>query len=168
MNLNKQPIDPNPEHQTKTTRAINWFVLAALVVIAIGIGIFLKWSFQDEKILEVKNSPFPVRTIRDHPTSGGVIILNTDYCKYQEIEGNLRVSYVSDTREVFLPIAKERGPVGCQKVEVPILIPSDIPPDTYRIKFRVTYDLNPIKKNVEVNFESQPVQVDPTVPTNKR
>lgn len=156
------------EHPTKTTKRINKLVVTALVIVAICLGIILSWALSSDDVLEVKEVPIPTRTIRDHPTAGGVVILNVDYCKKVEIEGTLRVSYVSATREVFLPIGKERAPKGCQKIELPILIPKDIPADTYEIKLRAVYNLNPLRQGIVEEFKSSSVVVDPTVPTNDR
>lgn len=155
---------PEPSHPTNTTKTINYIVAAALVTVALCLGVFLKWTIQDSQVLQVNNSPFPTRTIREHPTAGGVIILTADYCKIQDVPGKLRVSYVSSSREVFLPLADEKSPKGCRVTEFPVLIPRELQPDTYRIKFRVTYDVNPLKKGQVVEFESQPVVVDPSPP----
>jgi hypothetical protein len=162
-------VIPVASHPTKTSKIMNKVAVVALVIIAIGIGLFLKWSYQSENVLQVKNEPFPVRTIRNHPTAGGVVILTVDYCKLQEAKGDLRISFVSPSREVFLPLAEEDGPVGCFKTEFPVLIPRDIPADEYRIKFRVlNYKLNPLKTAVDDSFQSQSVIIDPTTPTNSR
>lgn len=159
-----RPTDMPPilkmEHPGAGTRAINKLVIVAMLVLAGAIGVLLYWSFESEKVLEIHNSPFPVRTIRKHPTAGGVIILKVDYCKVKDVDGELRVSYVSESREIFLPLSKERGPVTCADTEVPILIPNDLPPDTYKIKFRAIYNINPLKRNVISEFESRKVEVD--------
>lgn len=163
--VNNQPYDidpiPEPTHPTKTSKIVNWLVVAALVVIAIGIGIILKWATANENVLEVKNAPFPVRTIREHPTAGGVVLLNVDVCKNTDVEGKVRVSFLSESREVFLPLSDEALPKGCLQREIPVLIPKDITPGTYKVKFRVTYDLNPLKKGIVDEFESKEFIVDP-------
>jgi hypothetical protein len=151
---------PEPDRPTRGNKISNWVAVVALAVIAIGIGIFMSWSFQDEKVLDVKNQPFPARTIREHPTAGGVVFLKVDYCKLQEAKGTLRMSYVSQSREVFLPVVKEQGPKGCMNTELPVLIPQDLPADTYKVKFRVTYDVNPLKKGIVSEFLSQEVKID--------
>lgn len=149
------------EHQTKTSRIINWFLVIALAIVAVGIGIILKWSFANENVLTIKNSPFPVRTVREHPEANGVVILNVDYCKNIGVNGRIRTSFVSETREVFLPLADENIPKGCQTREIPVLIPKDLLPDTYKIKFRATYDVNPLKKAIVSEFETKEFRVDP-------
>lgn len=158
-------VDREPEHPTRTTRWTNRVVVAALIVIALGLGLMLHWSLADTNVLKVNNSPFPVRTIRQHAEQGGVVILNVDVCKNSSVQGKTRTSFVSETREVFLPVADEKLPKGCLNQEVPILVPKDLPADTYKIKFRVTYDLNPLKKGVVNEFESKSFEIDPSLPT---
>ncbi len=166
--IENQPFDvdviPEPVHPTKRSKLVNYLVAAALIIVALGLLRIFVWSFDNEPVLTVNNSPFPTRTIREHPTGGGVVFLTADYCKTSDIEGDLRVSFLAQTREVFLPITKERTPKGCHKVELPIVIPKDIAPGEYKIKFRVTYDKNPLKQNEVVEFESQKVIIDPTTP----
>lgn len=146
-----------PEPVTKITKYINRFMLVALVILGITVALLLKWSFADEDILVVKNSPFPTSTIAS--PEGQVIVMEADYCKNSDIKGTLRMSFVSKSREVFLPVQKEQGPKVCQKTKVPILIPKDLPTDTYKVKFRVSYNLNPLKQNVISEFESKPFEV---------
>lgn len=145
-------VTPPPK---KVTKVVNYLILAALAFIAVAIGIFLMWSFESEKVLEIKNSPFPTRSVRENATTGGVIILDIDYCKHSDAHGEVRVSFVSKSREVFLPIAYDDQGANCRHTEVPVLIPTDLPPDTYKVKFRTTYEVNPIKKGIVNEFESQ-------------
>ncbi len=157
--VENQPIDvdiiPEQEHPTKVTRVINKFVVLALVIIAVGIGVFLNWSLETSSPLVVKNSPFPARTVPPEASAHDVIVLDIDYCKNTDKQADVRTSYVSETREVFLPIVKEQYDKGCFRQEIPIVIPADLAPDTYRLKFTATYNLNPIRQSVQVIFESQ-------------
>lgn len=157
---NKEPkelvVSPELAHPTKTTRFLNWVVAGALIIAAIGLFIILRWSFASDKILEVHNSPFPARVVSDPSgNTGGIVFLKADYCKNTPLVGELRISYVSASREVFLPLAKEQLPKGCESQEVPIVIPKDLPVDKWKIKFRASYDINPLKKGVSTTFESQ-------------
>ncbi len=153
---------PAVVHPSKSSKWLNRFILLALLIIAIGLGVIFRWSFEDTNVLVVKNSPFPVRTIRAHLQDNGVVILNADYCKNLDITGKLRMSFVSTSREVFLPLADERGPKGCNKVDIPVIIPKDLIPDTYKVKFHVIYDINPLKQNIASDFESKEFTVYPT------
>lgn len=139
-------------------RVGNYVAYVALVLTMLAVGVLLYWAFQPSDVLEIKNSPFPVRTIREHPTADGVIILNIDYCKKIDVEGKVRISFVSQSREVFLPIADDRQSPTCKVVEFPVLIPHELPKDKYRIKFRTEYRVNPLKTEVE-EFESRSFEV---------
>jgi hypothetical protein len=156
---------PEPAHPTKTTKVFNLLALASLAVIAIGLIILLRWSLVDTNVLKVNNAPFPVRTIRQHAENGGVVILSVDLCKNTNVSGTVRTSFISQTREIFLPVSQERIQKGCLAQEIPIVVPKDLPSDTYKIKFRATYDLNPLKKGIVSEFESKTFQIDPNLPT---
>lgn len=166
--VKNQPYDvdviPVEEGQTKRSKFANKVVVGALVVIALSLGLMLSWALDNAPILVVNNSPFPTRTIREHPTAGGVVIMDVDYCKRKDMDGALRISFVRDSRELFLPISEEHIEVGCHKREFPILIPAGATPGRYVVKFRVTYDKNPLKLGEVVEFESQPITVDPATP----
>lgn len=151
---------PEPTHPTTTTRLANKFFAVALLIIAIAVGFFLFWSLEPTNVLEVKNSPFPARVEAD-PTgkTGGTIYLKIDYCKNTELHGEVRTSFLSESREQFSPIVTEKIPSGCDNAEFPVVIPTNLSEDVYKIKFRATYDVNPLKKDVDVFFESQPVDI---------
>ena len=165
----KEPVDlgvvPEPKRPTKTTKFINYIIGVALIVIALALAVFLKWSLADTTVLDVKNDPFPARVVED-PTgqTGGIVFLKVDYCKTQNVDGKIRVSYISKSREVFLPIADEKLPKGCNNQQVPVVVPLNLLQDTYKIKFHVTYNVNPVKKGIVADFESQSVMVGTTVP----
>lgn len=154
------------ELPTRTKRYITYAVYIALLVIMAAIGTLLYWSFQSTDVLNIKNAPFPVRTVREHPTADGVVILHIDYCKNIKATGRVRTSFVAQSREIFLPVATDTQPPQCLDTEVPVLIPSDLPPGKYRIKFRTEYRINPIKTAIEdfdsVEFEVVGNEVKPT------
>lgn len=158
-----EPIKPSGRSKFLVKLAIGAMVFATL-----GVALMLYWSFQSNDVMNVNKIPIPTRTIRDHPTAGGVVILTIDYCKKQNATGTARTSFVSSSREVFLPIHQERTPVGCGEIEYPVLIPKDIVPDVYTIKIRTVHDINPLKRGIVREFQSMPVHIDPTTPTNER
>jgi hypothetical protein len=93
--------------------------------------------------------------------------MTVNLCKNTDAVGKVRTSFVSQSREIFLPVSDEKLPKGClNNQEVPVLIPKDLPPDTYKVTFRVTYDLNPVKKSVVNEFESRSFVVDPPTSTD--
>lgn len=152
---------PEPVHPSAKTKTTNLLAAFSLLLIGLGVFLFLAWSFQDTNVLEVKNSPFPTRSVRTNAEPDGVIILTVDYCKNTDLKGQVRTSFVSATREVFLPLSKENLDRGCAKQEIPVLIPKDLPADNYKLKFIARYDVNPLKKQVPITFESQEFHVNP-------
>lgn len=159
-----RPLDidriPVLDHPTKTTKLFNKFAAVALLVVALAIGFFMYWSLQPTNALEIKNNPFPSRVVAD-PTgaTGGTVYMTVDYCKNTDKNGEVRVSYLSASREQFTPIVTEHLKPGCRKEELPVVIPTNLSQDKYTIKFRVSYDYNPIKKDVPQFFESQPIDI---------
>lgn len=144
----------------KKSKIINRLLIGALTLAFIGVGVILYWLNQPTDVLEIKNAPFPVRTIRETAHRDGVVILKIDYCKKIKATGRVRTSYVSKTREVLLPISEDKQEPACREVELPVLVPRDLQPDEYRIHFRVIYDINPLKRAEPIEFESQPFKVD--------
>lgn len=163
MKQSRQPKDLPVMSVAPTNKSFHrtYFVMiGALMVTLASVGLLLFWAFQPTNILEIKNAPFPVRTIRKHPTADGVVILKVDYCKHKNVEGVVRTSFVAQSREIFLPETIDKQDAKCEVVEVPVLIPHDTPADTYKVKFRTRYKLNPLKDNVVNEFESQTFKVE--------
>lgn len=156
-----EPIQKKPK-RTKISKALSKAALAALLVTAATLGLFLFWSFQSVNPLSILNDPFPTRSIRATPAANGVIILDIEYCKNVNKSGRVRISFVSDSTETFLPLQRDVFRFGCQKEEVPIIIPKNLVEGDYMIKFYAEYDINPVQKNQETTFQSQPFFVGTT------
>lgn len=145
--------------QTHKSKVGNYIAYVALILVVIMMGMILKWSFQSDDVLEIKNEPVPARTIREYPEADGVVVLKVDYCKKIAVKGEVRVSFVGISRETFLPTAEDKMPANCnnghdEPIEIPILIPKDLPVGHYHIHFNVVYQVNPLKEVVE-EFDSQ-------------
>lgn len=147
-----EPISPKTKNKMWT-----WIAGVGLVMTALAAALLLYWSFADEEVLTVNNAPFPSRTVTSEIDR--YVILNVDYCKNIEVTGKLRMSFVGKTSEVFLPIVDEKLPEGCKITDAPIAIPKDITPDTYKVRFRVVYDINPLKQDIVSEFESREFEV---------
>lgn len=135
-------------------------IVVGMVIIAVAVINFVYWSTSSGDVLEMKSKTIPVRTIREHPTADGVVILQPDYCKKVATTGRVRTSFVANTREEFLPISYERLSPGCYNKELPVLIPRELIPGKYKIKFRIEYQVNPIKRVVE-EFTTEEFEVFP-------
>lgn len=129
-----------------------------MIIILAAVGMYVYWVVQAQDVLEIKNAPVTVRMIKDTPQVKGVVVLHVDYCKKVDADGQVRISFVSDSTEVFLPVSTDRGEPVCREADVPILIPENITPDTYHVHFRVEYQVNPIKDVIE-EFDSQPFEI---------
>lgn len=164
----RRPEFGAPDRVSKKSKLITKIVVGALILAAIVVGVIFYWSVQSEDVVDVLEVPIPTRTIRDHPTAGGVVILNLDFCKKQDLKGEMRISFVSSSREAFLPLVRENSPKGCIKdLEYPVLIPKDLPADTYQVKLAPSYDINPVKQDKTEVFLSKPVIIDPVVTGNE-
>lgn len=137
--------------------AVIGYILLGLI--AIAVAVFSYWALRPSDVLEFKNAPAPVRSIRHYPRAGGVEILDVNYCKKINAKGRVRTSFVSKSREVFLPVAIDDQPAMCLHTEVPILIPKDLPPDVYKVHFHVEYEISPIKTTIE-ELDSQEFRVE--------
>jgi hypothetical protein len=162
--VKNQPYDvdviPGPTHPTRATRISNRIAMVALVLVAMALSVLLMWAVEDGDILAINNNPFPSRVVPD-PTgrTGGIVFLTVDYCKKSNATGTIRMSYVNKSYEVFLPIAKEQIQKGCEKREMPVVVPRGLLEGQYKIKFHVAYDINPLKQSAVTDFESQPFDI---------
>lgn len=146
----------------KSKRALAYFAYFALGVISVILLVLGFWTFGARDVLEINNAPVPVRTILPNATADGIIVLRVDYCKKVKATGKVRTSFVSKTREIFLPANIDtQAPecyIGDKAREIPIFIPHEIEPGEYKIHFRVAYQVNPLKSVIE-EFDSKPFVV---------
>lgn len=141
------------QQQPRSSKILTWIASVSLLFIAFGVAVLLRWSFASEDVLQIKNSPFPSRLIANQ--TDRYVVLDTEYCKNQDINGKLRISFVNESEEKFLPIINEELFKGCSNNSIPIALPKDLTPGDYKVKFRATYNINPLKQNVVVEFESR-------------
>lgn len=138
--------------QAAKTRHFNLaatIVFAMLATVIVVGAVFLYWLYAPSQVIKFNKYPIPIRTISPPPPANGVIVLKTDYCKLIDAAGPVRTSFVSVSREIFLPMGEEKSEKGCVNREIAVIIPTDIPPDTYHIHFRINYKINPITHSTE-------------------
>lgn len=133
----------------KYIKILKAIIYASLVLLAISTTLLLYWLYQPSNVIEFREQPIPSRV------DGRTVILHINYCKNVSATGRVRTSFVSSSREVFLPAYTDRQPAQCINTEFPILIPKELPADTYRIHFRVDYTINPIKRVVNESDSTQ-------------
>jgi hypothetical protein len=156
--VGKEPMQEGEHHPTTKERLAHRIVWCILAMSFFCMGVLVYWAVSNNDVLEVKNSPVPVRTITPNPTADGVVFLKIAYCKKVKAEGKVRLSFVNQSREVFVPISIDRQDPVCKTAEIPITIPHEIVPAEYHIHFRITYQVNPLKVVTE-EFDSLPFKV---------
>lgn len=142
-----------------TSKKLNFIAIVALAMTAIGLGIYFNWAFANEDVLQIKTDPIPAKVIAYGDSDNGAVLLDVDFCKTSSTEGQLRTSFVSQSREIFLPIQPEKSGKGCNKAQFPVIIPEDLPSDTYQVRLRTTYNLNPLKQIVVEEYKSTPFKI---------
>jgi hypothetical protein len=145
-------------HQADTrNRLLTWSVaiVAALACVAVGLIVF--WSLAPDQVIEIKHLPVPV--ITKTVSSDQVMIQRYDLCKVADARGKVERTLVSSVAAVALPTITDTLNEGCiQDAAVPTLLPPQARPDRYRLHYKVTYTLNPLKTVVQ-EWDSEPFQV---------
>lgn len=129
---------------------------AGLSAATIMAAVLLYWTLVTPRVLTVNNGPVPVRPTTQ--AADQLVFLNVNYCKNVKVTGTVRRTLVSKTVRIVLPIQTDNGPTGCTQVDVPLLIPKQIAPDTYTVHIEVTYQVNPLKQVIET-IDSQPFTI---------
>ncbi len=158
----------------RSSQLLQVFGYTGLVLTAFIVGLFLFWSYQPTDILTIKNDPVPVKPT-EVDAGEGIVYLNTDFCKNRKATGVTRVFLVGETKgqkpEISWPL--DTTPPQCLKTDVPLHIPASAQTDTYHAVFEITYQVNPLKKQVVtfhsrsfsvVNIKLQPGDAKPVVP----
>jgi hypothetical protein len=144
-------IAPTPK-PTQRQRILR-YVLYTIVGLAVGVAfLFLFWVVQSPNVLDVKNSPFPIRP--PVVAQDDIIWVKANYCKNSDAKGELVVRLIGKRSIIRLPYGNEAQAAGCVDRELPIPIPEYATDDVYYIQFDVTYQVNPIKTQM-VTMRSQ-------------
>lgn len=153
---NKQSI-----RQARSIKYVSLFTIILMIITVAASTLIVAWTITSSDVLTIKNNP-PKATIHDTCApvlKGKCVTAEIDYCKNIKATGRVRISYISQSREVFLPISTDAQDPACRKVQVPVPLPKDLPPDRYRINFRIVYKINPIKNMQVEEFKTQPFEV---------
>jgi hypothetical protein len=128
-----------------------------MAIATLGIGLYLYWLLVPIDILVIKNSPVPVRPPTNTP--GGVEILTHNFCKLTNDRGSLRISFIGNNTETFLPVTPEQSGKQCDnKVDFPVILPDTLKSATYHVHFRAIYHPNPVQVVVK-EWDSQEFDV---------
>lgn len=126
-------------------------VKVAYVVVALAAlttGLMAYWGAAQYDVLDIRQSPVPVRP-KEVSGPDPTIIATIDYCKKLDVEGTAVVTLVSKKTVLLTPAYKDKTPKTCATLEAALLIPPQATPDVYHYHWRVVYKVNPIKTVVE-------------------
>lgn len=148
-----EPPKIAPTPRPTTSQRVLRYVLYSIVALAVGVAsLFLYWLVQSGSVLDVKNSPFPIRP--PVVSQDDIIWVKANYCKNANISGAILVRLIGKRSIIRLPYDNENQGIGCVNREVPIPIPEYATDDVYYIQFDITYQINPIKTQM-VTMRSQ-------------
>lgn len=147
------PVDDRTDFQRKRDE-----ILARLsymiIIAAASVGLMLIWwMVEPGDVIEIDERPIQVAETYD--ASDKVITVPVELCKKLPLTAELRRSFIGETARVFLPVVIERLEPGCYETDVSVLIPAQVVPGKYTIKYETSYVINPIKTTHE-QFETTP------------
>jgi isopentenyl phosphate kinase len=119
---------------------------ATLSVMAVGGSLYLYWSFQSTKVLDIKNAPVPVRPQEINPEA--TVILHYNYCKRSDVHGVVTGAIVSSSTKILLPDADEITPRTCKEFDVPVIIPGQTTDGVYHLEYTATLSQSTLSKTV--------------------
>lgn len=140
---------PKPTRGARVLRSILYGIMCLAVIMGL---VFLFWSVQSSNVLEVKNSPFPVRP--PVVSNSDAIFVRISYCKHSSAKGAVVARLIGKRSIIRLPWPEDTQAARCFDQEVPIPIPAYATDDVYYFQFDVTYQVNPIKTQT-VTMRSQ-------------
>lgn len=130
-------------------RLAELFMWGGLIIIAVATCVVFFWNVQPTDVIKPNNEPYPVRPSINDPT--GVEIVTLDYCKLLNIQGTVQIRFVGKQSMVTTARTPEKQDKGCQKTDVPILLPAQLMHDTFYIEFNAIYKINPITTVTETS-----------------
>lgn len=137
-------------------RVWSWTAYLALLLAAIVVGTAIYWLNQPEEVIHL-NSPITIQP-PEAPVESKVYV-GLDYCKLQSADGIFSRRIVSDRQEIINQTGiPEHSKSGCVKSQQELLLPKQAEAGTYRIKYVINYQLNPLK-SVMVTLISEPFTI---------
>lgn len=138
--------------------ARTWIYRAIMLlfgIAAVMVMILVYWRVAPYDVLQI-HGKIPVR-----PTTlnqGDALIQTFNYCKTMESTGIIERQLVSTTRVIILPTQRDEGHKFCGTIDVPLVLPNPMASDTYRVHYKITYDVNPVRSQ-EIEFYTEPFTV---------
>ncbi len=131
---------------------LEFLAVAAFIAVISVFAVIIFWLYYPYNVLVIKDQP--VKILRYAQKAGDYTVFQIDYCKYSDARGEVTWDITSKQSVTLLPAYTDMTPKSCAIIEDPVLIPSNLPPGTYYITWRVDYHVNPLR-NVIYEFKSQ-------------
>lgn len=135
----------------KIAQTISLAVVAVAIFFVLWIGYLM---FNPVDVLDVK---VPIPASPTEVQAGGTVNLNFDYCKYRDIESDIKVDFIGP---YIIPTlsATRHFPMGCHAENLALSIPSGTPEGVYTIRLEINYNVNRLRREHYV-FNSVEIKV---------
>lgn len=132
------------------------YIAYFVVFLGIATVLYIAWLLlAPVKVLEVEE---PIPASPTQVEAGGTVNLNFKYCKYREVESNIKVDFIGNY--VIPTLATTRNfELGCHDETLAISIPTSTPDGKYRLRLSIDYQTNPLHTE-SYSFESVDIEVD--------
>lgn len=123
---------------------LKWTIVGAMIItIAVLCSILIFWISYPYRILDIKNSPFPVKTSK--VKAGQFMYYHSNFCVLRDATGYISQDLQDHTLILLPPPPAFQARKGCRSVDVPVFIPLSVPPGKYRLNNHGVYPDNPLK-----------------------
>lgn len=132
--------------------------LLSVITIFMALGALILvsfWTFYPYHVIKF-NTPY-YQTNSNVYTQGGTGYYTINYCKYSS-PPTMKAKYFVDTITYQVTNTPSVLPTGCHITDIQLDIPTNLPPDTYRVRVTTTYQVNPIR-TITVTHETNKFKV---------
>lgn len=120
------------------SKVANYSVWVLLLILAFVIYL----AYFPVKVADY-NQPYKVRP--NVIEAGQTLTYTADFCKYKNVQASVTRTLVDGT-VIFFPIENTNLPIGCNKRDIPLVIPKNTPPGVYHLEISLVYRVNPLRE----------------------
>ena len=154
MKKNKKLPQVSIKRIDKWFHKIAWLVVVGTALILLGLSYWLYWPY---KVVEVKNSPYPILNANKQVEVGTLLKHQVEYCKYVDLQSTTTRQFVNNL--IFtMPDTVQNNELGCHTIVANTLVPMELPPGKYYLRIIKNYKVNPIRTITET-FRTEEFEV---------
>jgi hypothetical protein len=119
---------------------ISYISISSAIILLL---VIFYWYFYPYKpvIFQDKVFPIAVKTIK----KGDLLFYTSNYCKYMELSAHVTRTFHNELLFVT-PTTITNRPMGCNTINIGVLIPNELPAGEYKIENTYEFQVNPIRK----------------------